>query len=54
MDLLVVKVDPLIAMDHIKEEGIFEEVPHLPKDLGWDLHRIHGTIIPFLSSASRC
>jgi hypothetical protein len=34
---LVAKVDPLMAMDHIKEEGIFEEILHLPKGLGWNL-----------------
>jgi len=37
MHPLVGKVGPLLAMDHVKEEGIFERVPHLPKDLGWDL-----------------
>jgi hypothetical protein len=34
MDPLVAKVDPLMAMDHMKEEGILEEVLHLPMDLG--------------------
>jgi hypothetical protein len=47
MDLLVAKVDPLMAMDHMKEGGVLEEVTHLPKDFGWDLLRIHGIIIPF-------
>jgi hypothetical protein len=33
---------PLVAMDHMEEEGILEEVVHLSKDPGWDFLGTHG------------
>jgi hypothetical protein len=33
---------PLVAVDHMEEEGMLEEVVHLSKDLGWDFLGTHG------------